>query len=125
MRLRTMPNAELNQSERRRQREDAYAPVEEFANTFLELLEILLRERQVVHERNLNRLRFCGRLRKRRRYPWRLKPCTTMSSFFPSQQFADAPFPNRFFAVADDNELKVRGLESRCHDTPPLLNRMQ
>ena len=33
--------------------------------------------------------------------------------------------PNRFFAVAEDGELKVRGLEFRRHDTPPLLKRMQ
>ena len=33
--------------------------------------------------------------------------------------------PNRFFAVGEDGELKVRGLECRRHDTPPLLNRMQ
>ena len=33
--------------------------------------------------------------------------------------------PNRFFAVAEEGELKVRGLECRRHDTPPLLARMQ
>jgi DNA polymerase-2 len=45
--------------------------------------------------------------------------------FLPSRQFADVPVPNRFFAVAGDGELKVRGLECRRHDTPPLLKRMQ
>jgi DNA polymerase elongation subunit (family B) len=33
--------------------------------------------------------------------------------------------PNRFFAVSEEGELKVRGLESRRHDTPPLIARMQ
>src|SRR5438552_12673051 len=45
--------------------------------------------------------------------------------FRPSKQYADVPVPNRFFAVAEDGELKVRGLECRRHDTPPLLARMQ
>jgi DNA polymerase-2 len=45
--------------------------------------------------------------------------------FLPSKQYADVPVPNRFFAVGEDGELKVRGLECRRHDTPPLLKRMQ
>ena len=45
--------------------------------------------------------------------------------FLPSKQYTDVPVPNRFFAVAEDGELKVRGLECRRHDTPPLLKRMQ
>ena len=45
--------------------------------------------------------------------------------FLPSRQFADVPVPNRFFAVAEDGSLKVRGLELRRHDTPPLVARMQ
>jgi DNA polymerase II len=45
--------------------------------------------------------------------------------FLPSKQHADVPVPNRFFAVAEDGELKVRGLECRRHDMPPLLARMQ
>jgi len=45
--------------------------------------------------------------------------------FLPSRQYADVPVPNRFFAVAEDGELKVRGLECRRHDTPPLLKNMQ
>ncbi|HUK30694.1 MAG TPA: DNA polymerase domain-containing protein, partial [Candidatus Acidoferrum sp.] len=45
--------------------------------------------------------------------------------FLPSRQFEDVPVPNRFFAVSEDGELKVRGLESRRHDTPPLVARMQ
>src|SRR5580700_1035834 len=45
--------------------------------------------------------------------------------FLPSKQFEDVPVPNRFFAVSEEGELKVRGLESRRHDTPPLIARMQ
>jgi DNA polymerase II len=45
--------------------------------------------------------------------------------FFPSRRFDDVPVPNRFFAVNEDGELKVRGLELRRHDTPPLVARMQ
>ena len=45
--------------------------------------------------------------------------------FLPSKQFSDLPVPNRFFAVSENGELKVRGLESRRHDTPPIVTRMQ
>jgi DNA polymerase-2 len=45
--------------------------------------------------------------------------------FLPSKQYADVPVPNRFFAVAEDGEVKIRGLECRRHDTPPLLSQMQ
>jgi DNA polymerase-2 len=45
--------------------------------------------------------------------------------FLPSRQFDDVPVPNRFFCVAEDGALKVRGLELRRHDTPPLVARMQ
>jgi DNA polymerase-2 len=45
--------------------------------------------------------------------------------FLPSRQFADVPVPNRFFAVTESGELKVRGIESRRHDTAPLVSRMQ
>src|SRR2546427_7454035 len=45
--------------------------------------------------------------------------------FLPSKQYRDVPVPNRFFAVSEDGQLKIRGLECRRHDTPPLLARMQ
>jgi hypothetical protein len=45
--------------------------------------------------------------------------------FLPSKQHAEIAVPNRFFAVAEDGELKIRGLECRRHDTPPLVARMQ
>jgi DNA polymerase II len=45
--------------------------------------------------------------------------------FLPSRQNAEIPVPNRFFAVAENGELKIRGLECRRHDTPPVVSRMQ
>jgi DNA polymerase II len=45
--------------------------------------------------------------------------------FLPSKQSAEIPVPNRFFCVPESGELKVRGLECRRHDTPPIVVRMQ
>lgn len=45
--------------------------------------------------------------------------------FLPSKQHAEVPVPNRFFCVPEEGEPKVRGLECRRHDTPPLVVRMQ
>lgn len=45
--------------------------------------------------------------------------------FLPSRQFEDIPVPNRFFAVSEEGNLKVRGLESRRHDTAPIVCQMQ
>jgi DNA polymerase elongation subunit (family B) len=45
--------------------------------------------------------------------------------FLPSKQDPEIPVPNRFFCVSEEGELKVRGLECRKHDTPPLVAKMQ
>jgi DNA polymerase elongation subunit (family B) len=45
--------------------------------------------------------------------------------FLPSKQNAEIPVPNRFFAVTQDGELKIRGLECRRHDAPPIVVKMQ
>jgi len=45
--------------------------------------------------------------------------------FLPSKQSSEVPVPNRFFCVPEDGEIKIRGLECRRHDTPPLVARMQ
>jgi len=37
--------------------------------------------------------------------------------FLPSKQYQSAPVPNRFFAVGEDGEVKIRGLECRRYDT--------
>ena len=45
--------------------------------------------------------------------------------FLPSKQYSEIPVPNRFFCVTEEGDLKVRGLECRKHDTPPLVAAMQ
>ncbi|HKZ51885.1 MAG TPA: DNA polymerase domain-containing protein, partial [Candidatus Acidoferrales bacterium] len=46
--------------------------------------------------------------------------------FLPSREDPTVPVPNRYFGVfADGNQIKVRGLEMRRHDAPPLVARMQ
>lgn len=35
------------------------------------------------------------------------------------------PVPNRYFGVFSDGSIKVRGIEVRRHDTPPLFSRFQ
>jgi DNA polymerase-2 len=45
--------------------------------------------------------------------------------FLPSKQSPEVPVPNRFFCVPEEGEPKVRGLECRRHDTPPLVAHMQ
>jgi DNA polymerase, archaea type len=35
------------------------------------------------------------------------------------------PVPNRYFGVFEDGSLKIRGIEARRHDTPPLFSRCQ
>jgi DNA polymerase-2 len=57
--------------------------------------------------------------------PLALEAVYRYAVFLPSQQSAEIPVPNRFFCVSDEGELKVRGLECRRHDTPPLVTRMQ
>jgi DNA polymerase-2 len=62
---------------------------------------------------------------ERTRLPLSIETIYRYAVFLPSKQFEDIPVPNRFFAVSEEGELKVRGLESRRHDTPPLIARMQ
>ncbi len=45
--------------------------------------------------------------------------------FLPSRQSSEVPVPNRFFCVPEEGEPKIRGLECRRHDTPPIVARMQ
>src|SRR4029077_1120288 len=62
---------------------------------------------------------------ERTRLPLAIEAIYRYVVFLPSRQFEDVPVPNRFFAVAEAGALKVRGLELRRHDTPPLVARMQ
>ncbi|MGH9804871.1 MAG: DNA polymerase domain-containing protein, partial [Candidatus Acidiferrales bacterium] len=46
--------------------------------------------------------------------------------FLPSRENAGTPVPNRYFGVFSENrQLKVRGLEVRRHDAPPIVAHMQ
>src|SRR5579862_1942328 len=69
--------------------------------------------------------RLTREIEKKTRLPLAIESVYRYVVFLPSKQYADVPVPNRFFAVGEDGELKVRGLECRRHDTPPLLKRMQ
>jgi DNA polymerase-2 len=69
--------------------------------------------------------RLSQEIENRTRLPLAIESVYRYVVFLPSKQYADVPVPNRFFAVGEDGELKVRGLECRRHDTPPLLSRMQ
>jgi DNA polymerase II len=69
--------------------------------------------------------RLSQKIENRTRLPLAIESVYRYVVFLPSKQYADVPVPNRFFAVGEDGELKVRGLECRRHDTPPLLGRMQ
>ena len=58
--------------------------------------------------------------------PMALEAVYRFAVFLPSKQSAEVPVPNRFFCVPEEGgEPKVRGLECRRHDTPPLVVRMQ
>lgn len=45
--------------------------------------------------------------------------------FLPSKRNEKLPVPNRYFGVFTDGSIKVRGLEARRHDTPPLFSKFQ
>ena len=69
--------------------------------------------------------RLCQEIENKTHLPLAIESVYRYVVFLPSKQYADVPVPNRFFAVGEDGEVKVRGLECRRHDTPPLLARMQ
>lgn len=45
--------------------------------------------------------------------------------FLPSRQDPRLPVANRYFGVFRDGEIKMRGIETRRHDTPPFVKRAQ
>jgi DNA polymerase elongation subunit (family B) len=45
--------------------------------------------------------------------------------FFPSRQHPSLSVPNRFLGVFQTGEIKMRGLEARRSDTPPLIRHVQ
>lgn len=46
-------------------------------------------------------------------------------AFLSSKRDARIPVPNRYFGVFQDGEIKYRGIELRCHDTPPWVAKTQ
>ncbi len=45
--------------------------------------------------------------------------------FCPAKRDARSGVPNRYFGCFQDGELKIRGIELRRHDTPPILKAFQ
>src|SRR5258708_7166629 len=64
-------------------------------------------------------------IEERTRLPLAIESVYRYVVFLPSKQYQAVPVPTRFFPVGEDAQCKIRGLECRRHDTPPLLNRMQ
>ncbi len=46
-------------------------------------------------------------------------------TFLPSRQNKRIPVANRYFGVFQSGEIKMRGIETRRHDTPPFIARTQ
>ncbi len=69
--------------------------------------------------------RLAEEIEKRTELPIAIEDVYRYVVFLPSKQSAEIPVPNRFFCVPESGEPKVRGLECRRHDTPPIVVRMQ
>jgi DNA polymerase elongation subunit (family B) len=81
-----------------------------------------------VQKEDATRADYAGLVREieqRTGLPMALEAVYRYVVFLPSKQSPEVPVPNRFFCVPEEGELKVRGLECRRHDTPPLVARMQ
>jgi DNA polymerase-2 len=66
------------------------------------------------------------RIEQATRLPMAVEAVYRYVVFLPSKQSPEVPVPNRFFCVPEPGgEVKIRGLECRRHDTPPLVARMQ
>jgi DNA polymerase II len=46
-------------------------------------------------------------------------------AFLPSRQNKRIPVANRYFGIFQSGEIKMRGIETRRHDTPPFIARTQ
>jgi len=71
--------------------------------------------------------RMAREIEQRTGLPMALEAVYRYVVFLPSKQSPEVPVPNRFFCVSAtaDSEIKIRGLECRRHDTPPIVARMQ
>lgn len=59
------------------------------------------------------------------RLPIALEGVYRWIAFLPSKQDQRVPVPNRYFGVFQDGTIKVRGIESRRHDTPAWIADIQ
>jgi DNA polymerase-2 len=59
------------------------------------------------------------------RLPIELEGVYHWIAFLPSRQDPRLPVANRYFGVFRDGEIKIRGIETRRHDTPPFIKRAQ
>jgi DNA polymerase elongation subunit (family B) len=92
-----------------------------------ELLHALV-DSLYVHKNRATRQdyeRLAREIEKQTKLPIAIEAIYRYVVFLPSRQFEDVPVPNRFFCVNEDGALKVRGLELRRHDTPPIVTQMQ
>ncbi len=69
--------------------------------------------------------RLAREIERRTSLPMAIEAVYRYVVFLPSKQSAEIPVPNRFFCVSEAGEPKVRGLECRRHDTPPIVVKMQ
>jgi len=69
--------------------------------------------------------RLAREIEQRTGLPMALEAVYRYVVFLPSKQSPEVPVPNRFFCVPEEGEPKIRGLECRRHDTPPIVARMQ
>jgi len=58
-------------------------------------------------------------------FPLTLEGVYQWICFCPSKQDKELGVPNRYFGCFESGELKIRGLELRRHDTPPLFKALQ
>jgi DNA polymerase-2 len=87
------------------------------------LVDSLYVQKEAATRRDYERL--AEEIEQRTGLPMALEALYRYAVFLPSKQCEEIPVPNRFFAVAEDGTVKIRGLECRRHDTPPLLARLQ
>ena len=66
-----------------------------------------------------------NRIGKRTGLPIALDGVFRWITFLPSRSNAAVPVANRYYGVLQDGKIKVRGLEMRRHDTPPLVYQAQ
>lgn len=64
-------------------------------------------------------------IQKRTDLPIALDGVYKWVAFLPSRQNIKIAVPNRYFGVFQDGEIKMRGIETRRHDTPAFIREIQ